>query len=59
MPKAFNSFSGGVHGAPHFLQILRTNRWAINARVDDATRNGFTPRAYQGAVKSYFDDLKE
>src|SRR6478736_6453443 len=40
---AFSSFSGGAHGAPHFLQILRTNRCAISARVAEATKNGFTP----------------
>src|SRR6267143_6766969 len=42
-PSVRNSASGGVHGAPHFLQTLRTSRCAINARVDDATRNGLTP----------------
>src|SRR5437867_1881862 len=38
-----NSASVGVMGAAHFLQTLRTSRWAIRARVDEATRNGFTP----------------
>src|SRR5436190_10869571 len=37
------SDSVGIYGAPHCLQILRTRRWAINARVEEATRNGLTP----------------
>src|SRR5688572_4474500 len=38
-----SSDSVGEYGAAHFRQIFRTNRCAINARVDDATRKGFTP----------------
>src|SRR6266542_4052041 len=43
IPSVRNSASGGDHGAPHFLQTLRTSRCAISARVDEATRNGLTP----------------
>ena len=38
-----SSVSVGVYGIAQRRQILRTNRWAINARVEDATRNGLTP----------------
>src|SRR2546426_10579193 len=37
------SYCLGVYGSVPFLQILRTSRWAMIARTDDATRNGFTP----------------
>src|SRR5258708_15831383 len=37
-----NSVSDGVYGAAHRRQTFRTNRWAIRARVEDATRNGLT-----------------
>src|SRR5262245_17756299 len=41
--RARNSPSGGTQGAPHFLQIFRTNRCAMRQRVEEATKNGFTP----------------
>src|SRR5260221_6613829 len=43
MFRDFNSDSDGTCGAEHFRHTLRTRRCAINARVEEATRNGFTP----------------
>ena len=49
-PKPAISCSVRVCGAAHFLQTLRTRRWAIRQRADDATKKGFTPMSMRRAT---------
>src|SRR5436189_46973 len=43
IPKPRISASVGTYGAAHWRQTFRTRRCAIRARVDEATKKGFTP----------------
>ena len=50
MPAALISAAGGLSGSLHFVQMMRTNRWARMATMLDATRNGATPMSCRRVI---------